>query len=119
MSQFQVRNSEGQAFVINDLDILVAKFWDMPVYENSYAKPIPRSRFEEGFDGDMTFHCVPNWFDTIGMPISQGKDYNGVRKHIDYLFEDTKSLPLFKEIHTKYVALLNHWEELGYKLIKM
>lgn len=77
LGEFQIKNSNGIAIPINELDAEAAAFWGKEVQKKEYANPTPLPNYE-GLDDQQknqayfvyTFRHAPNWFDTIGYQIA-------------------------------------------------
>lgn len=114
MSAFTILDREDKAIAINTIDKLAAEFWGVEVSEDAYAKPITRA----DVNNNTEFLISPNWFDLLGFKISTGTDYDGLRGQVERFF-GKKEIEVFEKLYDGYMKLINHWEELGYKLIKL
>ena len=114
MNAFRILDGKGTAIAINTLDRLAAEFWGVEVSEDAYAKPITR---EDVNNNNMEYLITPNWFDLLGIKIAEGADYDGLRDQVKEFF-GSKELEVFNKLYDGYMNLINHWEELNYKLVK-
>ena len=81
MAGFQIKNAEGIAISINDLDEEAAAFWNKEIKEKSYADPTPEFTNPDNLEGDelflakmkYEFNHRNNWYDAIGWYIAESK----------------------------------------------
>ena len=117
MNSFKILYN-GKALTLEEIDQEIAKLWNVELSDVNYAKPIPRSRFESGFEGEMNYHMIPNWFDTLGFSIATEGTYFALRERVTDFFGN-KGVDLFDQMEDKYNAVIDLWEEKDYKLIKL
>ena len=111
---FQIKNAEGVAISLNDLDIEAATFWGKKVEEKSYADPTPEFTNPDNLEGDELFRAKmkhefsrwSNWKDQIGWYIAYQKNYTSGWNNVIYtmcaesfgrkILGDEYTLPEFK-----------------------
>lgn len=133
MNSFQILDKENNPISINQLDKEAAEFWDVEIQSKSYA--CPPNDFPEG---TSEFYSNPNWYDTIGWQIAYQGNYtsgwNNVatamfncnlegfminhknKEQVEILNNETLYAKLQATIkfYEPYIALINHWQSLGY-----
>lgn len=112
---FQIRNAEGIAIPINELDKEAAAFWGHPVWDKNYITP----------SGSWN---STNWFDSIGWNIhAQGhytKGWNNVKCSMMSVHtaefgmlteEEQLQRVVSNNLYLKpYMELIDHWAAKGY-----
>lgn len=94
---FQIKNKEGKAIAINELDKEAAEFWGKEVHKKNYANPVKDTDDMSEIER-IRAEMSSNWFDIIGWCIhSQGNACSGwpnvvatmIAEHIGMKFIDT------------------------------
>ena len=94
---FQIKNKEGEAIAINELDKEAAEFWGKEVHKKDYANPSVITEDMTSFEKAMA-EVSSNWFDIIGYCIhTEGNACSGwpnvvatmIAEHIGMKFIDT------------------------------
>jgi len=101
---FSILNTKKEAVTLHRLDEIAAELWNVPLKEKEYAVPYKREAFPKGFEGEMMYAMLLNWYDVVGWAIHFTKkdSWDG---SLEYL-ELGKDSP--------YVQLIEHFKELGY-----
>ena len=101
---FQILDRNKKAVTLQKLDEIAAELWNVPLKEKEYAVPYPREAFPKGFEGEMRYAMLLNWYDVIGWAIhfKKTKEWAGALEYLKL----TKESP--------YVKLVRHFEYLGY-----
>lgn len=123
---FQIKNKNGEALTINDLDQEAATFWNKETHPKNYANPIPNT----GDEFKDAMNCSFNWFDIIGWHIHNNKanfykrydntiTWDGVKESmllnaIDVLKDKSEKLDLIREAYKPMLELIDHWSGKGY-----
>ena len=116
MNKFQILDKNGNAIIKNDLDKEVCELFDVPCHPKRYCKLGKRSDFTNDIKGSWEYTCVPNWFDTIGWSLSEGKSlqdiYDDYQKILDSV-EGSHDIKI-EEAFPYEIKLLTHWINKGY-----
>jgi hypothetical protein len=122
---FQIKNKEGEALTIKELDKEAAEFWNKKIHDKYYANPSP--------EGTSVFKQQTNWFDVIGYNIhspevNYTKGWDNVKcslwtLHIQGLYNKSDEdlnihIQVTKEFNKPYYDLIDYWESKGYVPVK-
>jgi hypothetical protein len=132
---FQIRNKEGQALFINDLDREACALWDKAYDEKQYVTPWKPDPEKSDLENTIS-EVSGNWFDVIGHCIHSpqvdhwGKGWIPVKmsmslRHVNFALYDyfskkaemSETLDKIKfslEYLKPYFDLIDHWEAKGY-----
>ncbi len=113
---FQILDINKQPIPINRLDEEVCKLWKVPVLDDKYARPKPRSAFPEGFKGTWDFICQPNWYDNLAYRIHRHGYSTWEEIRNDYAAEVAELTNEFtwEQIYPEFKQLIDYWEAKGY-----
>lgn len=134
---FKIKNSEGIAIPINELDKEAAEFWHKEIKQKEYANPTPVFNNPNKLEGrDLAIaelqyirHESMNWFDLIGYHIHSPRvtcesGWNNTKcsilsVHIESLALHTieEQLIILKAVNEyvkPYFDLIDHWSNKGY-----
>lgn len=134
---FQIKNKEGEAITIKELDKEAAEFWGKEVHPKWYANPVKPRDGESSID-TMRREMSTNWFDCIGYQIHKpsNEDYqgwDGVKRSLWSLHssnwynkimvwseeEALIYLAVVKEHIQPYYELIDYWQSKGYEPYKV
>ena len=116
MNKFQILDKNGNAVTISDLNKEVCELFDVPFHPKRYCVLGKRSDFTNDIKGELDYANVPNWFDAIGWPLSEGESlqdiYDAYQKILDSV-EGSHDIKI-EEAFPYRIKLLIHWINKGY-----
>ena len=116
---FQIIDNTGDPIAIDVLDREVCELWGVEYDIKWYAKPNPRSHYEESFKGAYEHAAQNNWFDSIGYAIHSKKlnTWEEVINHFYGMYG--KIIEEYKvklsDLIPKEIKLIEHWVSKNYK----
>ena len=115
---FQIKNSEGNTFTINNLDKEVCNLWGHPVDKKAYCVPLGRDEFDSSTKGYIEYLRQSNWYDSVGYMIHSEKcsSWDQVINSFKVLYKDIlEEYKMSLEVLIPHeMKLINHWNDKGY-----
>jgi len=122
MNAFQILSPDNEPIPINVLDREVCVTLGIEVDNKQYCRLGKREDYPKGIKGEWNYlsNC-PNWYDTIGWMIADGKSLQGI---IDYYTDIMKeyigqknedgTIITIESIYPYHIKLLESWISKGY-----
>jgi hypothetical protein len=129
---FQIKDKEGNAIPINELDKEAAEFWGKTPDDKYYANPMPEPLEDATLSEKVRAEgssMAMNWFDNIGWNIANPGNYTSGWNNVKVdlwqiqiascvLKENKVEVLEYVGYHYDYIELfldlIDHWAEKGY-----